>query len=102
MSITSKGQEALRLAHVAGWRLVRQILEPLSDDDKQIFLDLLLKIRRRAIQSVESKDGCARILAAEGTKDVDLYGWLIQHASTRTGKAKHPGAAKEKSRYSRT
>ena len=50
LSITGKGDKALRPATVAGWKFIRQVMSPLSDEDKRAFVSLHETVRYQALR----------------------------------------------------
>lgn len=52
VEITDKGKAALERATFSGWKLVRKILSPLSENELQTLIALLEKIRQQAFEYV--------------------------------------------------
>jgi DNA-binding MarR family transcriptional regulator len=78
--ITSKGENALKPAHVAGWHLLREVLSPLSDEEKQTFLKLMMKTQHGAIKHANPEADIEEIARNEAKRHADLFGWLLQYA----------------------
>jgi DNA-binding MarR family transcriptional regulator len=90
VAITTKGENALKPAHVAGWHLLREILSPLSYEEKQTFLELMMKIQHKAIKHVNPEADIEEITRNEAKRHANLSAWLFQYAAPSTPEAKRP------------
>lgn len=88
VAITSKGESILRSAHIAGWRLMRAIFTPLSDDNMQILLELLAAIQKQATERANPNVDIEEITIEEEKDHARLYEWLLLHASPDVTRAK--------------
>jgi DNA-binding MarR family transcriptional regulator len=79
--ITGKGEDALKPAHAAGWKLLRQVLSPLSDEDKQTLLRLLMTIQNEANKYLDPEVDIEETTRNEAERHADLYGWLVHYCS---------------------
>jgi DNA-binding MarR family transcriptional regulator len=94
--ITSKGENALRPAHRAGWGLVREILSPLSYEDKQTLLRLLFSVQEGATKHLNPGADLEAIRRNEAEHHADLFTWLIQYTSPGSTEAEHQAGQKRK------
>jgi DNA-binding MarR family transcriptional regulator len=94
--ITSKGEDALKPAYAAGWKLYREIMTPLSDEDKQTLLRLLITIQHQAIKHVNPKADIEEIARNEAKQHANLYKGLVHYTSPSITEAKHQGGVKRK------
>jgi DNA-binding MarR family transcriptional regulator len=94
--ITSKGKNALKPATLAGWNFIREILSPLSDDDKQTILRLLLAIQYETAKYLNPGADIEDIRETEATRHADLMERLIQYIPSSALEAKRQGGKKGK------
>jgi DNA-binding MarR family transcriptional regulator len=94
--ITSKGENALKPAHLAGWDLLRKILSPLSYEDRQTLLSLLLTIQHEATKQLNPKADIEEIKRNEAEHHVNLFTRLVQYTSPPITEAKHQTGEKRK------
>ena len=67
--ITSKGEEVLKPAIVAGWEFVQKVLSPLSSGDRETLLNLLLTVQYEACKQLNPGED-----AAAKKNEVKCYG----------------------------
>jgi DNA-binding MarR family transcriptional regulator len=94
--ITSKGENALKPAHLAGWDLLREILSPLSYEDKQTLLRLNLTIQQEATKHLNPEADIEEIKRNEAEHHANLFTWLVQYTSPHIAEAKRQGGEKTK------
>jgi DNA-binding MarR family transcriptional regulator len=96
LSITSKGENALKPATLAGWKFIREILSPLSDEDKRAFVSLHEIIKYKALQYLNPRLDIEEMKRNEITNQPDLMKRLAQYISTSKPEAKRQGSEKKK------
>ena len=69
LTITPKGEEALRLATPAVGSLIANVLPSLSDDEKHTLIDLPEKVRGKAVEYLSQGEGIPAA-GAYGTNDL--------------------------------
>ena len=94
--ITSKGEEALKPATLAGWEFIQEILSPLSYEDKQTFINLLLTVQYAASNYLNPGKDIAEIRRTEAKSHDNLMERLVQYTSLSAPEAKRQGGKKEK------
>ncbi len=94
--ITDKGENALKPAHVAGWKLFQEILSPLSYEDKQILLRLIMKIQHEAVKYINPEADIEKMTRDETARHAKLFTWLVQYASSYITEAERQGGEKRK------
>jgi DNA-binding MarR family transcriptional regulator len=94
--ITSKGENALKQAHRAGWELLRGILSPLSYEERKTFLKLMMKTQQEATKHLNPEADIEEIRRNEAEYHADLFTWLVQYTSPRITEAKHQTVEKRK------
>jgi DNA-binding MarR family transcriptional regulator len=96
VSITSKGENALKPATLAGWNFIREILSPLSDEDKHTFVSLHEIVKYKALQYLNPGLDIEEMRRNEITNQPDLMKRLAQYISTSMPEAKRQGGKKGK------
>jgi len=94
--ITSKGENALKPATVAGWNFIREILSPLSDEDRRAFVSLHETVKYKALQYLNPGLDIEEMRSNEITNQPDLMKRLAQYISTSMPQAKRQGGKKRK------
>jgi DNA-binding MarR family transcriptional regulator len=96
LAITSKGENALKPATLAGWNLIREILSPLSDEDKRAFVSLHEIVKYKALQYLNPGLDIEEMRRNEITNQPDLMKRLAQYISTSMSETKRQGGKKRK------
>jgi len=94
--ITSKGENALKPATIAGWNLIREVLSPLSDEDRQAFVNLHETVKYKALQYLNPGLDIEEMRRNEITNQPDIMKRLAQYISTSTPQTKRQGGKKGK------
>lgn len=89
--ITDKGENALKPAYAAGWKLLREILSPLSYEDRQTLLRLILTIQHEAIKHINPEADIEEIRRNEAERHANMFTWLTKYASPYITEAKRQG-----------
>jgi len=85
VSVSSKGEAAFRPATVAGLELIREIMSPLSYEDKRTFLSLHEIVRQKALQYLNPEGDIEEIGRSDVTSRPDLAKRLRQYLTNSTG-----------------
>jgi len=85
VSVSSKGEAAFRPATVAGLELIREIMSPLSYEDKRTFLSLHEVVRQKALQYLNPEGDIEEMRKSDVTNRPDLAKRLRQYLSASTG-----------------
>jgi len=71
--LTDKGESAVGPATPQIWRLIQEILSPLSPEDKQVLANLLETVKCEARACLYPERDKDEIIKASGTKDPKIY-----------------------------
>lgn len=96
LSITSKGENALKPATAAGWNFIREILSSLSDEDKRTFVNLHEIVKYKALQYLNPGLDMEEMRKNEITNQPDLMKRLAQYISTSMSEGKRPRVVKKR------
>jgi hypothetical protein len=96
VSITGKGENALKPATSAGWNFIREILSPLSDEDRRVFVKLHEMVKYKALQYLNPGLDIEEMKRNEITNQPDLMKRLAQYISTSMPQVKRQGGKKGK------
>jgi DNA-binding MarR family transcriptional regulator len=94
--ITSKGENALKPAVVAGWEFIREILSPLSSEDRRTFINLNEMVKYKALEHLNPGWDIEKMMRNEITSQADLMERLVQYTSPSPPEAKRQGGKKKK------
>jgi len=101
VSLTSKGENALKPAMPAGWEFIQKILSPLSDKDKHALAKLLELMKCEFLAYLNPKVNTAEIIKNSVTNRPDLYEAyqkLIKNVLPSDSEAKRQVAKRAKAR----
>ena len=98
LGITSRGENALQPATLAGWNLIREILSPLSDEDKRAFVSLHEIVKYKALHYLNPQSDIKDMRRNEITNRPDLMKRLASYVSTCTPQAKRQSGEKRKTK----
>ena len=96
LAATDKAQKAYVLASVAGWKLIQEILAPLSDKDKRTLIKLLETLRDKTYDYLGSGEVAEEVERAEMDNMARLMKQAAKHKSLSTPEAKRRGSRKRK------
>jgi DNA-binding MarR family transcriptional regulator len=96
LSITSKGEKALKPATVAGWNFIQEILSALSDEEKRTFVSLHEVVKYKALQYLNPGLDMEKMRRNDITNQPDLMKRLAQYVSPSSPDAKRRGGRKKK------
>ncbi len=94
--ITSKAEKALKPATQAGLEFIREILSPLSNEDKRTFVTLHEVVKYKALEYLNPGADVEEMQRNEITSQDNLVERLLQYTSTSTPEAKRQGSKKKK------
>jgi len=94
--ITSRGDNALKPAILAGLEFIREILSPLSYEDRRTFITLHEVVKYKAIEYLDPGADIEEMRRSEITSQANLMERLFQYTSTSTPEAKRQGGKKGK------
>ena len=96
LGITGKGEEALKPATAAGWRFIREVMSPLSNEDKRAFVRLHETVKYQALHYLNPRLNMDDMKRNEITNQPDSMKRLAQYISTCTPETKRRSAKKGK------
>ena len=94
--MTSKGENALKPATLAGFKFIQEITSPLSDEDKRAFVSLHEVVKYKALKYLDPGVDVEEMKKNDITNRPDLMKRLRQYISTSTPEAKGQGGEKRK------
>jgi DNA-binding MarR family transcriptional regulator len=94
--ITSKGENMLKPATLAGWEFIQKILSPLSYEDKHTFARLLEMLRYQTLNYLNPGEDIEEMIRNETKQHANLMERLIQYTLPSTPQAKRQGGEKGK------
>ncbi|NWF77517.1 MAG: MarR family transcriptional regulator [Chloroflexi bacterium] len=98
VTMTSKAENALKPATLAGWEFIRQILSPLSYEDRRAFVRLHELVKYEALKYLEPGVDIEEIEKNDITNKPDIMEQLAQYVSASTRQATCQGSEKGKAR----
>jgi len=96
VSLTSKGEKALEPATPAGWKLVKKILSPLSEKEKDALASLLERVKCECLEYLDPEVDRAEIRRNSVTERPDLYEQLDKNILASGPKAKRRAVKRRK------
>jgi DNA-binding MarR family transcriptional regulator len=98
VTITSKGENALKLATRVGWDFIQEILSPLSYEDRQTYVRLHETIRYEIFKYLNPEVNVEEMVENEVDQHANLMERLIQPSLPSTHQAKRRGGERGKTR----
>jgi DNA-binding MarR family transcriptional regulator len=96
VSLTSKGENAVKSAAPAGWELIQKILSPLSDKDKQALASMLEIVKCEALGYLNPEVDMAEIVKNSATNQPHLYERMVKYVFPSGSEVKRQGGKKGK------
>jgi DNA-binding MarR family transcriptional regulator len=96
LTITSKAENMLKPATLAGWEFIQKILSPLSDEDKHTFIRLLETLMYQTLNYLNPREDIEEMIRNETKQHANLMERLIQYTLPSTPQAKRQGGEKGK------
>ena len=94
VSLTSKGESALRLAAPAGWEFIQKILAPISHKDKDVLASLLETVKCDSLGYLNPEVDMTEIVRNSPTKRPDLYELMVTNIRSSGSGAKRESEKK--------
>ncbi len=98
LTITSKGDKALKPAVLAGWEFIRKILSPLSYEDRRTLISLFKVISYETLEYLNPGADIEGMLRDETKSHDNLMERLVQYLSLSTPEAKRQGGNNRKTK----
>jgi MarR family 2-MHQ and catechol resistance regulon transcriptional repressor len=86
VTITSKAENALKPATVAGWNFIQEILSALSDEDKRTFVNLHEVVKHKTLEYLNPGVDIEEMQRSEVTSQANLVERLDQYISPSNAK----------------
>jgi len=96
VTITSKAENALKPATLAGLEFIREILSPLSSEDRRTFVNLHEMVKYKALEYLNPGADIEEMQGSEVTSQANLVERLVQYISPSTPDAKRRSSKKKK------
>jgi DNA-binding MarR family transcriptional regulator len=96
VTATSKGENALKLATLPGLEFIREMLSPLSYEERLTFVSLLEAVKYKTLEYLNPGMDIEEIRRNDITTRADLMERVIQYAFPSTPQAKRQGGKKGK------
>jgi DNA-binding MarR family transcriptional regulator len=94
--MTSKGENALKPATLAGLGFIREILSPLSYEDRRTFINLLEILKYAMLEYLNPETDVEETRRNEAKREALVRKWLLQYTVPSTPQAKRQGGKKKK------
>jgi DNA-binding MarR family transcriptional regulator len=94
--ITSKGENALKPATLAGWNFIQKIMSPLSDEDRYTFARLHETLEYEIFKYLNPGEDVEERVRDEAKQHANLMERLVQYSLPSTPEAKRQGRKKRK------
>lgn len=91
VSLTSKGENALKLALPAGWEFIQKMLSPISDKDKNALAGLLERLKCDLLGYLNPKVDMAEIIRNSPTNKSNLYELMVKNVLPSGSETKRRG-----------
>jgi DNA-binding MarR family transcriptional regulator len=91
VSLTTKGENALKPATPTGWEFIQKILLPISDKDKHVLVSLLEIVKCELLGYLNPEVDMAEIIKNSVTNQPGLYERMIKNLFPSTPEAKRRG-----------
>jgi DNA-binding MarR family transcriptional regulator len=96
VTITSKAESALKPATLAGLEFIREVLSPLSSEDRRTFVNLHEMVKYKALEYLNPGADIEEMQRSEVTSQANLVERLVQYISSSNPDAKRQGGKKKK------
>ena len=93
-SLTSKGENAVRLAAPAGWDFIQKTLSPISDKEKEALVSLLETLKCDLVGYLNPEADKAQIIKNSPTNQSNLYELMVKNVFPSGTEAKREGRQK--------
>ena len=96
VSLTAKGENALKPATPMGWEFIQKILSPISDKDKHTLANLLETVKCELLGYLNPEVDMAEIIKNSVTNQPGLYERMIKNIFPSTPETKRQGGKRGK------
>jgi DNA-binding MarR family transcriptional regulator len=96
VSLTGKGEKALKPATPAGWEFIQKILSPLSYKDKHALASMLEIVKCELLGYLNPEVDMAEIVKNSVTNQPGLYERMVKNVFPSGSEAKRQGGKKKK------
>jgi len=96
VSLTTKGENALKPATPMGWEFIQKILSPISDKDKHTLANLLETVKCELLGYLNPEVDMAEIIKNSVTNQPGLYERMIKNIFPSTPETKRQGGKRGK------
>jgi DNA-binding MarR family transcriptional regulator len=96
LTVTSKAEKAYVLASVAGWKLIQEILSPLSDEDKLTLIGLLETLRDKTYDYLDLGEVVEEVRGSGIENMALVIKQAAKYESPSAPEAKRQGSRKKK------
>jgi DNA-binding MarR family transcriptional regulator len=96
VTTTSKAENILELASPVWWQLIKEILSPLSYEDRRNFISLFQVINRKALEYVNPRKDVEKIIREQDKRHAELMKRLPAYAWFTAPQARRQGGKKRK------
>jgi MarR family 2-MHQ and catechol resistance regulon transcriptional repressor len=96
VTTTSKAENILELASPVWWQLIKEILSPLSYEDRHTFISLFQVINRKALDYLNPGKDVGKIIREQDERHAKLMKRLPSYAWLTTPRAKQQGGKTRK------
>jgi DNA-binding MarR family transcriptional regulator len=98
LNVTSRAEKAYVLASVAGWKLIEEILSPLSDKDKRTLIRQLETLRDKTYDYLDSGEIAEEVKRNETENLARIMKEVAKYESPSAPEAKRRGGGKKKAK----
>ena len=96
VSLTGKGEDAIKLAAPAGWEFIQKILSPISYKDKYALVSLLETLKCDSLGYLNPEVDMAEIIKNSPTNQPNLYELMVKNVFPSGYEGKRRGGKKGK------
>jgi len=96
VSLTGKGEDAIKLAAPAGWEFIQKILSPISYKDKYALVSLLETLKCDSLGYLNPEVDMAEIIKNSPTNQPNLYELMVKNIFPSGSEARGKGREKRK------
>jgi DNA-binding MarR family transcriptional regulator len=93
---TSKGENSLKAATLAGWDFIQKIMSSLSHNDRRTLVKLLETLKYGTLNYLNPGEDVEEMVRDEAKRHANLMERLVQYTLPTTPKAKRQGGEKRK------
>jgi DNA-binding MarR family transcriptional regulator len=96
VSLTAKGEDAIKLATPAGWEFIQELLSPISDKDKDGLAVVLETLKCDSVGYLNPDLDMAEIIESSPTNRPDLYALMAKNILASGSEARGKPSEKRK------